>query len=88
LVAAGSRNPEGLEYRSWHEGSGALIRFRHHRDGRWGLDPQTWPDGRTDFWRPLDEDDKPWLLRGTGHGTQVVLLGTSPDTTPPRPRTA
>ena len=44
-------------------------------DGRWGLEPQRWPDGRSDFWRALDEQDKPWLLRGQDHGTQVVLLG-------------
>ena len=39
------------------------------------LAPQRWEDGRSDFWRPLDERDKPWLLRGQAHGTQVVLLG-------------
>ena len=49
--------------------------FKRHPDGRWGLEPQRWPDGRSDFWRPLDEQDKPWLLRGQDHGTQVVLLG-------------
>jgi hypothetical protein len=27
------------------------------------------------FWRPLEEHDKPWLLRGQSHGTQVALLG-------------
>ena len=32
-------------------------------------------NGHTDFWRPLGEADKPWLLRGQAHGTQVVLLG-------------
>ena len=74
-VAAGSRNPHGLEYRSWHQGHGALVRFKRHADGRWGLEPQAWPDGRSDFWRPLSEHDKPWLLRGRPHGTQVVLLG-------------
>ena len=74
-VAAGSRNPHGLEYRSWHQGHGALVRFKRHPDGRWGLEPQRWPDGRTDFWRPLAEHEKPWLLRGQDHGTQVVLLG-------------
>jgi hypothetical protein len=74
-VAAGSRNPHGLEYRSWHQGRGSLVRFKRHRDGRWGLEPQPWPDGQTDYWRPLDDGDKPWLLRGSAHGTQVVLLG-------------
>src|SRR5450755_2089124 len=74
-IAAGSRNPHGLEYRSWHHGHGALVRFMRHPDGRWGLQPQQWPDGHTDYWRPLGEQDKPWLLRGQDHGTQVVLLG-------------
>jgi hypothetical protein len=63
-VAAGSRNPHGLEYRSWHHGQGALVCFKRHSDGRWGLEPQRWPDGHSDYWRPLDEQDKPWLLRG------------------------
>jgi hypothetical protein len=74
-VAAGSRNPHGLEYRSWHQGQGSLVCFKRHPDGRWGLEPQSWPDGHADYWRPLDEQDKPWLLRGQDHGTQVVLLG-------------
>jgi len=47
----------------------------NHPDGCWGLESQPWPDGHHDFWRPLDELDKPWLLRGQDHGTQVVLLG-------------
>ena len=74
-IAAGSRNPHGLEYRSWHRGQGALVCFKRHPDGRWGLEPQRWPDGRSEFWRPLGEQEKPWLLRGLDHGTQVVLLG-------------
>jgi hypothetical protein len=74
-VAAGSRNPHGLEYRSWHEGQGSLVCFKRHPDGRWRLEPQRWENGRTDYWRPLAEADKPWLLRGQDHGTQVVLLG-------------
>jgi len=84
-IAAGSRNPHGLEYRSWHRGQGALVCFKRHRDGRWGLEPQRWPDGHTDFWRPLAEQDKPWQLRGQDNGTQVVLLGRHErhDTTQP-----
>ena len=74
-VAAGSRNPHGLEYRSWHQGQGSLVCFKRHPDCRWGLEPQPWPDGHHDYWRPLGEQDKPWLLRGQDHGTQVVLLG-------------
>jgi hypothetical protein len=74
-IAAGSRNPHGLEYRSWHQGDGALIRFKRDPNGRWGLEPQDWRDGRREFWRPLGESEKPWVLRGRAHGTQVVLLG-------------
>jgi hypothetical protein len=69
-VAAGSRNPHGLEYRSWHQGQGSLVCFKRHPDGRWGLEPQRWPDGHTDYWRPLGAQDKPSLLRGQDHGTQ------------------
>ena len=74
-VAAGSRNPHGLEYRSWHQGAGSLVCFKRHPDGRWGLEPQRWADGHVDYWRPLGEAEKPWPLRGREHGTQVVLLG-------------
>ncbi len=74
-VAAGSRNPHGLEYRSWYQGEGSLVCFKRDRDGRWGLEPQRWADGRADYWRPLTDAEKPWLLRGQAHGTQVVLLG-------------
>ena len=49
--------------------------FKRHSDGRWGLEPQRWDSGRTDYWRPLGEADKPWVLRGRAEGTQVVLLG-------------
>ncbi|MFL5862868.1 MAG: hypothetical protein ACJ780_19185 [Solirubrobacteraceae bacterium] len=74
-VAAGSRNPHGLEYRSWHQGEGSLVCFKRDPDGRWGLEPQRWADGHVDYWRPLGDAEKPWLLRGRDHGTQVVLLG-------------
>lgn len=86
-VACGPRNPHGLEYKSWHDGEGALVRFARDEDGNWGLVPQTWPDGRVDYWLPLTEDDKPWLLRGEHSGTQVTLLGNAPaeDTTGPPP---
>ncbi len=43
-IAAGSRNPHGLEYRSWHDGQGALVCFMRHPDGRWGLQPQAWSE--------------------------------------------
>jgi hypothetical protein len=74
-VAAGYRNPHGLEYRSWCQDQGALVCFKRRSDGRWGLEPQPWKDGCTDYWRPLGEADKPWALHGRAEGTQVVLLG-------------
>ncbi len=37
-VAAGSRNPHGLEYRSWHQGGGALVCFK--RDPNWTVGPR------------------------------------------------
>jgi hypothetical protein len=74
-IAAGSRNPHGLEYRSWCQDQGAVVCFKRHFDGRWGLEPQRWKDGHTDYWRPLGEADKPSVLRGPAEGTQVVLLG-------------
>ena len=76
-IAAGSRNPHGLEYRSWQQGHGALVRFMCDQNGHWGLQAQPQPDGTAGYWRPLTEADKPWALRGADHGTQVVLLGTS-----------
>jgi hypothetical protein len=48
-VAAGSRNPHGLEYRSWHQGEGSLVCFKRDPDGRWGLEPQRWADGHVDY---------------------------------------
>jgi hypothetical protein len=74
-LAAGSRNPHGLGYRSWHPGQGSLACFKRHPDGRWGLQPHRSQNGHTDFWRPLTEQDKPSLPRGQDHGTLVVLLG-------------
>ena len=84
-MAAGSRNPHGLEYRSWPLGEGSLIYFKRDPDGRWGLEPQRSADGHVDYWRPLGDAEKPWLLRGRGHGTEVVLLGRPSGTTPRRP---
>lgn len=77
-IAAGYRNPLGVVYRSWRGGEGAQVTFMRHPDGRWGLGPQTWPDGRRDYWLPLSDDDKPWALRGRDYGTQVTLLGKKP----------
>jgi hypothetical protein len=74
-IAARSRNPHGLEYRSWCQDQGAVVCFKRRSAGRWGLEPQGWKDGHTDYWRPLGEADKPWRLRGRAEGTQVVLLG-------------
>lgn len=73
---ASTRPTEGADdvrHRYW--ATARWCGFKRHPDGRWGLEPQRWPNGRSEFWRPLGEQEKPWLLRGLDHGTQVVLLG-------------
>ena len=85
-VAAGSRNPHGLEYRSLHQGQGSLVCFKRHPDGRWGLEPQRWENGHTDYWRPLTS--------GTSHGCCAARItaprsccsASTSATTPPRRR--
>jgi hypothetical protein len=77
-IAAGSRNPHGLEYRSWCQDQGALVCFKRHSDARWGLEPQRWKDGHTDYWRPLGEADKPPALRGrAGACCSASMSGTT-----------
>ena len=59
-VAAGSWNPDGLEYRSWHQGRGSLVCFKRDPKGHWGLEPQRWADGRGKFWRPPEDAACGW----------------------------
>lgn len=83
-IAAGVRNPTGLEYRSWPlEGTPSVVRFGRSRDGRWGLLPLPLPDGTTDWTVELDDTDMPDSIRQAGCGTQVTLMGEKPqqDTT-------
>ena len=89
-IAAGSRNPHGLEYRSWHRGQGARVRFKHHADGRWGLEPERWSEGRGHFWRLLEEQEKqgapgprrgglpPIRVPGLGGDRVIERRGTEP----------
>jgi hypothetical protein len=71
-VAAGSRNPHGLECRSSHQGQGALLRFMRHRDGRWGTAAAAvaqWP---------------PQLLAAAGRARQAVGAAGQSHGTPGR----
>ena len=65
-VAAGSRNPHGLEYRSWPEDQGARSVSSATPTAAGDSNRSAGTNGRTDFWRPLGEADEPWLLRGPG----------------------
>jgi hypothetical protein len=86
-IAAGSRNPHGLEYRSWKNGHGALARFKRGPEGRWGLEPQQRPDGHTDYWRPLTDRDKPRPCADQTTAPKSSSSATATATTPPsRPR--
>lgn len=74
---AGARfSPAGVEYRSWHHGTGHMI-YLHERDGEWGLKalrPQL--SGAARYVSPLDDSDRPQLLRDPPRdGTAVTFIG-------------
>lgn len=85
-IAAAPRNPHGLVYLSWKNGTGHMIHL-------W-LDPEEkvyglkrWPQNRGEFWTQVSPDLKPDVIED--HGTMVVLLGNSDDdnTLEPPPNT-
>ncbi|NIQ56775.1 MAG: hypothetical protein GWN71_26405, partial [Gammaproteobacteria bacterium] len=83
-IAAATRNPAGLVYRSWKDGRGAMIWFWKNPDtGRYGLKELPLDDGTSAYWAPLDEAERPAHIGE--RGTVVVLLGRDPsdDTTLP-----
>lgn len=84
-IAAVPRNPTGLVYISWKDGTGYQIcLWRDPETGEYGLKKFEWPEGRTEYWAYVDEELKPEPI--DRHGTMVVLLGKSDDddtVTPP-----
>lgn len=81
-IAAGMRNPAGLQYASFPAAgeAGALIRFGRSPDGRWGL---LGVGEHGDWHQPLPDTDAQRRIPGTRHGTVVTLMGDRPtsDTT-------
>ncbi|MBJ7469733.1 MAG: sensor histidine kinase [Solirubrobacteraceae bacterium] len=74
-IAAGMRNPAGLEYASFPAGHehGARVRFGRSPDGRWGLLP-IMLDGVPGWHEQLDTKRRD--AAGVGpHGTVVTLMG-------------
>lgn len=76
-------SPAGVVYSSWHHGHGSRVHFRQFGRGEHAtyglqvlrLDAQ----GIDRFIQPLGEEDKPYVLQHSPHGTQVTLLGVGED---------
>ncbi|GAA2027576.1 ATP-binding protein [Pseudokineococcus marinus] len=76
-VTAGARNPAGVVYASWREGSGALVHFRQEGD-QWGLERFDHPEGGARPYLTGIDKMRPGVI-DDGHGTMVVLLGDDED---------
>jgi histidine kinase/DNA gyrase B/HSP90-like ATPase len=75
-IATATRNPEGVIYRSWKGGVGAMIwLWRDPGTGEYGLRQFELEDGRWGYVLPLHGAAKPQQIGR--HGTQVTLLGES-----------
>ncbi|MDE2462598.1 MAG: hypothetical protein KGO02_02610 [Alphaproteobacteria bacterium] len=77
-IAAATRNPAGLVYLSWKEGTGSMIHFwRDPQSGEYGLQQLRRPDDTYGHWAHIDDAIKPDLI--ADHGTRVILYGAAPD---------
>lgn len=76
-------SPAGVVYSSWRDGQGSRVHFRQFGQGEhatYGLQvlrPNA--EGIDRFIQPLGEEDKPYVLQHSPHGTQVTLLGVDED---------
>lgn len=85
-IAAAPRNPHGLIYMSWKNGSGHMIHLWFDPEEKvYGL--KRWAKNAGEFWTPVSNDLKPPQIKD--HGTVVILLGNSDDdnTMEPPPQT-
>jgi len=75
-IATASRNPFGVTYLSWKDGTGTMVQLcRDPGSGEYGLKRWRRADGGYGYWLPIEDDVKP---PGIGeHGTCVVLMGRS-----------
>lgn len=83
-IAAATRNPAGVIYQSWKNGTGAMIQlWKDPRSGDYGLRQFEREDGSFGYWQPigdpsrLDTDTLKVSETINDHGTRVVLLGTA-----------
>lgn len=75
-IAAAPRNPAGLVYLSWKNGTGYMIHLWFDPEaGVYGL--KRWPKNNGEFWAFVSDDLKPPQIKD--HGTMVVLLGKTDD---------
>lgn len=73
-ISAATRNPAGVIYQSWRDGTGAMIQlWRDPRSGEYGLKQFRLPDGSYTYVVPLGPSAKPEQI--DAHGTKVTLLG-------------
>lgn len=74
-ISAATRNPAGVLYQSWRDGSGAMIQlWRDPRTGEYGLKQFHLSDGSYTYVVSLGPAAKPEQI--DAHGTKVTLLGT------------
>lgn len=78
-IAAGYRNPEGVEYQTWRDGKGHRLLF--HREGaKYGLlklRPELDDDDEAAYFELLPASSKPKDVKA--NGTKVILHGSSPN---------
>ena len=80
-IAAATKNPHGLVYRSWKDGDGTLVwLYRDEKENEYGLKDFEVGDGRYDHCLKLDPEqpDSKHELIGD-HGTTVILMGKAAD---------
>jgi hypothetical protein len=75
-ISALPRNPEGLVYLSWKDGTGYIVHlWRDPENNVYGMKRMRHPDGREEYWGYVDNTLKPDPIKD--NGTMVILLGNS-----------
>jgi hypothetical protein len=83
-IAAGSRNPHGLEYRSWHQGHGALVRFKRHPTAAGAWHPNPGPMATTTTGCPCTRTISPGCCAAKTTAPRSCCSAATSATTPPR----
>ena len=77
-ISAATKNPAGVVYLSWKNGTGAMIHLWLNPDtGEYGLKQMKLPSGRYSHWAPVEDSLKPPMIKDSG--TVVILLGSRDD---------